>query len=169
MSSGIYVAQCDVGKGVFAARPFAPGEYILRFAGPRTDSRDPIHYTPQGANLLQVGTTAYILPRPRGLYVNHSCEPNAGLRGTRTLVAVRHIAVGEEIRFDYSTTMAEDLWTMECMCHAESCRRVIRDFHLLPETQQSQYLALGIVPRFVRKEISRHGIVPAPRILPSTL
>jgi hypothetical protein len=153
MHAKLIVASCDVGKGVFAAQRFHPGERILRFAGPRTDRNDPIHSSAQGANLLQVGGDSYILPRPKGLFVNHSCSPNAGMRGTRTLIAIRPIEAGEEIRFDYSTTMDEDLWTMECMCGHEECRHIVRDFKRLPDRVRDRYVMMGIVPAFVRRAL----------------
>ena len=34
--------------------------------------------------------------------LNHSCAPNAGLRGQIGIVAMRNIAPGEEITFDYA-------------------------------------------------------------------
>jgi hypothetical protein len=146
-----FVAPCDVGKGVFAALRFAPGDVILRFRGGLFDRADPIHDTPAGANLLQIGIGQYLLPRPNGLFVNHSCRPNAGLVGTRTLVAIREIEPEEEIRFDYSTSMDEGFWTMECACGEPGCRRVVTDFRLLPEAVKWCYLSAGLVPGFIRR------------------
>jgi hypothetical protein len=146
-----YVALCDVGRGVFAARNIARGERILVFRGRPVAAGDPIHYTPEGANLLQIDSLRYIYPRPRAVFVNHSCNPNAGVRGGVNLVALRDIATGEEIRFDYSTTMDEDLWTMECRCGDARCRAVVRDFKYLPARVRGRYLAMGIVPGFVSR------------------
>jgi hypothetical protein len=137
---------------VFAARPIARGERILVFRGRPVAAGDPIHYTPEGANLLQIDSLSYIYPRPRAVFVNHSCNPNAGVHDRVTLIALRDIAAGEEIRFDYSTTMDEDLWTMECRCGDARCRRVVRDFKYLPARARARYLALGVVPDFVRRQ-----------------
>jgi len=44
-------------------------------------------------------------------FFNHSCDPNAGLQidGQKVwLVAIKNITQGEEITWDYSTTMDED-------------------------------------------------------------
>lgn len=151
------VAECDVGRGVFATRAYRIGDRILTFVGETFDRSHPIHGMPQGANLFQVGPASYILPRPIGLYVNHSCNPNAGLKGTRALVAIKDIAEGEEIRFDYSTNMDEDFWTMPCACKEPECRGVVTDFRLLPEHVRARYLALGIVPAFVAGRRSGNG------------
>ena len=124
--SNVFIEQCDVGRGVFAERGFARGERILVFRGISVSRSDPMHATEAGANLLQTSQRRYILPEPPGLFVNHSCNPNAGIIGRRRLIAIRDIAAGEEIRFDYSTTMDEDLWTMECKCGEAACRHVVR-------------------------------------------
>jgi len=155
MQRNTYVAHCDVGRGVFAARDFAPGERILVFRGPNHGPDDPLHFSPEGANLLQVGLQRYIYPRPNGLFVNHSCEPNAGLRGPTTLVALQALHVGDEIRFDYSTSMSGDRWTMECCCGSSMCRGLVEEFDLLPADVRERYIAWGIVPIFVTGRTSR--------------
>ena len=54
-------------------------------------------------------------------YMNHSCAPNCGVRGSVVVVARRSIAPGEELTFDYGTTDS-DRWTLECACGATTCR-----------------------------------------------
>lgn len=39
---------------------------------------------------------------------NHSCNPNSFIKGKNELVALRDIKKGEEITFDYSTTMDDN-------------------------------------------------------------
>jgi hypothetical protein len=66
--------------------------------------------------------------------------------------ALRPIARGEEILYDYSTTMSEQRWTMQCQCGAPSCRGIIADFHDLPAELQRRYLAMRIVQPFIVAE-----------------
>lgn len=83
-------------------------------------------------------------------YVNHSCDPNAGLLEDDTglhLVALRQIAVNEEITFDYSTSMFQEPTEMSCICGAATCRGVIRNFMDLPISVQEKYIAADVVPR----------------------
>lgn len=87
-----------------------------------------------------------------GVFVNHSCNPNAGLRET-TLLALKDIYRDEEITYDYSTTMNEDFWTMRCDCRSPRCRGEVKDFKYLPEHVQERYLALGIVPEWLRERM----------------
>ena len=147
----VRVAPCDLGLGLFAVRPLAPGELILVLHGRRYDRDDAIHETPLGANLVQTGARTYILPEPPGVYANHACQPNAGLRANRRLIALEAIAAGREIRFDYSTTMAENLWRMPCRCGAATCRGLVTDFCELPVEIRERYLALDVVAGFIAR------------------
>jgi hypothetical protein len=73
---------------------------------------------------IQVEDRLFLVPRPigEGDYVNHSCNPNAGLSGQIGLVAMRDIKIGEEVCFDYamSDTMPYD--EFECGCGSANCR-----------------------------------------------
>ncbi|HZQ10041.1 MAG TPA: SET domain-containing protein-lysine N-methyltransferase [Anaerolineae bacterium] len=59
-------------------------------------------------------------------YVNHSCDPNAGLSGQIVLVAMRDIAPGEEITFDYAMSDVTDYDEFQCDCGAPNCRGYFR-------------------------------------------
>ena len=52
---------------------------------------------------------------------NHSCDPNAGVKGQNVLVARCDIEPGEEICFDYETTDTEGL-DFQCSCSSPKCR-----------------------------------------------
>jgi hypothetical protein len=151
MGAHVYVSDTNVGRGVFAARHFMPGELILRFSGRRIDHTDPLHFTEQAGNLIQTGKRTYIYPEAPGIYVNHSCHPNAGVMPHRRLVALLPISPGDEIRFDYSTTMDDGIWTLDCLCGHTTCRHVVTDFKTLDPDLQASYLVLGIVPRFIAR------------------
>lgn len=160
MSSAVVIGPCDVGRGVFAARDLAPGETILTFRGPRVERDDPIHASPLGANLLQTGRRTYIMPSPPAVLVNHSCDPNAGLVRNRTLVALAPIPRGREIRFDYSTTMDDGLWSLECRCGSTLCRGLVTDFHQLPGEVKERYLSLGVVQGFIARRCLGRPFAP---------
>jgi uncharacterized protein len=149
----IYVAQCDLGRGVFAGRDFAAWDEILRFSGPRISFAEALAKGEKQANPLQIDDEEYLDIEPPGVFVNHSCEPNAGIVEDRVLVALRPILRGEEIRFDYSTTMWEDMWTMECRCGSSRCRGVVRDFPDIPPEVQAEYLGLGVVQGFIVRRL----------------
>jgi hypothetical protein len=150
------VGDSPLGRGLFAVKGFAENELIVTLHGPRYDREDPIHDTVEGANLLQTGRRTYIMLQEPGVFANHSCDPNAGIRQNRLLMAIRGIRPGEEIRFDYSTTMDEGFWTMPCRCGSPSCRGVVRDFHTLPPLLRRRYLDLDIVQGFIARKFSSH-------------
>lgn len=154
-----YISDTDVGRGVFAKKRIRKGEHILMFNGPIVTSQqamdmDMERFGKRLGNALQVGHDEYIYIEEPGRLVNHSCDPNAGIKNDNVLVAIQEIEKGEEIRYDYSTTMDEDYpgmdnWTMECECGTKNCRKTIRDFKHLPEETIERYLKLGIVQRFI--------------------
>lgn len=141
------------GRGVFAARDLRAGEFILTFSGPLLTLEEVIAKGEAQANPLQVDDRLYLDIGFPGVYVNHSCRPNAGIRGDTRLVALEPIRAGEEIFWDYSTSMWEDHWVMECACGEQRCRGRIGDFPTLPESQQREYLARGVVQRFIRRRL----------------
>lgn len=55
-------------------------------------------------------------------FINHSCNPNAGIRGQITLVAMRPIVEGEEITFDYAMADSTPYDEFPCSCGAATCR-----------------------------------------------
>jgi uncharacterized protein len=56
------------------------------------------------------------------LYLNHSCNPNLGMRGEITFVAMRDIRAGEELTHDWAMTDDDD-YSIECNCGAPDCRK----------------------------------------------
>ena len=150
----IYVGPCDLGSGVFAARGFEAGETILRLEGAVISLADALAKGDTAANVVQIGETDYIDVVAPAVFLNHACEPNAGIADDLVLIALRTIQTGEEIRFDYSTTMLEEMWTMKCYCGSPNCRGVIRDFTELPRDTQDEYLRLGVVQSFIRRRLS---------------
>jgi SET domain-containing protein len=145
------------GQGLFARQRIREGEIVAVKGGHILDRRALQRSPARGAGAsIQIGDGLYIgadTPRevrPNKLFINHSCEPNLGIRGEITFVALRDIAPGEELTYD---------WAMEeharsrtrCACRAPSCRRILtgRDW-MLPALQRryrgyfSAYLAAKI-------------------------
>ena len=69
------------------------------------------------------------------------------------LVAIKNIQKGEEITLDYSTTMDEDDWELDCQCPSKNCRKKIRDFKYVPKEVQRRYIILGIVPKYILEHL----------------
>ena len=148
------VEPTHLGHGVFAQKPFLPAEVILEFSGPRLHQQEiPAIDKPEDDRYLQVGPTEYLGPsKSFDDFVNHSCNPNCGIQFKKNkilLAAIKPIHKNEEITWDYSTTMAEDDWEMDCHCGSPICRKKIRDFKSLPLLTKKKYINLKIVPAFV--------------------
>ena len=125
----------------------ALGEHICMFSGVvfTADEDEDV-----GHHCMQVGQNLYMGPSGSfDDFVNHSCDPNAGLINF-VLVAIRPITAGEQITWDYSTSVG-DSWSMDCACGASNCRRVIRKYKTLPVHTRQRYEALGIVPDWLKE------------------
>lgn len=153
----VVVGRSAIGRGVFAAQHFQPGQPILTFGGSVLTMPEMLAVGHDRSCALQVGPGEFLDLTPPGRYLNHSCDPNTGILNDRVLIALRSIVRGEEIRFDYSTAIRQDHWTMECRCGEYLCRRVVLDFHHLPPITQNRYLQLGIVQRFIVGEVRRRS------------
>lgn len=157
----IHVAKCNLGRGVFASRHFVAGERILAFGGPIINCEQAMALGHRHVNVLQIDDDQYVDITSPAVYLNHSCDPNAGVTQNTILVAVRDISSGDEICFDYSTTMGDGTWTMRCLCTAAHCRKFITDFQHLPPALKHRYMSMGIVQSFLTGH-SRVGLVRNP-------
>ena len=148
----VYVAPGLAGTGVFVDRDYARGEQILSISGLVHSGAelDRIGFRP--GYPLQIDIDRYMVVDEPFVYCNHSCDPNGGITPDLKLVAVRDIAAGEEVCFDYSSTMLEDhSWTMECGCKTAKCRGRVEDFDRLPPEAQRYLLEqVGVLPFIVR-------------------
>jgi SAM-dependent methyltransferase len=130
------------GMGVFARTAVAPGEVLAVWGGDvltedalaASDARTRHHS-------LQIDDSFYLVPnRPPepADFINHSCAPNAGLRGALTLVALHPIAAGEEICYDYATSDGGAVpGSFACHCGAPGCRGLVTSADWrLPALQQ---------------------------------
>ncbi len=143
--------------GTFAARDFKKGETIRFFEGDLY-SRAEIHELIDSGKLnnddpLQIGRDSYIVCNEDSRQINHSCDPNAGIRGERELIALRDIKTGEEVTFDYSITAHPDItpeiWTMPCNCGCEACRGNVQNISTIPLDRLATYLAADAVPGYL--------------------
>jgi len=153
----LVVRKGTEGRGVFTEEPIPAGVFIMRFTGPF------LRYAQTNIDTyaLQIGPDLYI-GESGGLddLINHSCEPNTGfhIEGTNAdLYAIRPIAAGEELLFDYSTTLDEDDFTMECRCGTPSCRGLVGDGKNLPDDIWRRYMDLAIIPGYVQESRARLG------------
>jgi hypothetical protein len=111
------------GFGLFAARPIAEGEPVMRLGGRVIDAAALAALAPP-YNSVALGEGAHLLIDPAHpvRYGNHGCAPNLWMEGALTVVARRDIAAGEELTIDYATHTGTEAWRMTCSCAAPACR-----------------------------------------------
>lgn len=154
----IYIRTSPIeGMGVFAGENIAKGETIQHIKGESktlviNSKEDSLSFP----NWIGIGRNKWIDPNHPNQYLNHSCSPNAGIKGTVTMVALRNIKEGEEIAVDYSIIEGDDLWEMECSCGSKNCRKTIRSVKSIPLKQFKSYLPY--VPTYFRRLYEKaHG------------
>ncbi|HRZ85482.1 MAG TPA: SET domain-containing protein-lysine N-methyltransferase [Candidatus Paceibacterota bacterium] len=156
------------GKGVFAVKDIKKGEYLCIMDGEEMTINEMIRRvdeeeSEEGSDPLQIDNNKYIdlTEVPRSF--NHSCDPNAFISGKNTLKAMKDIKKGEEITYDYSTTMNDNaeiineggdedyVWTCKCNCGSKNCRGIINQFKTLPKKLKDYYLKNKLVPNHIQK------------------
>ena len=88
-NGAVYIAECELGRGVFARRALRKGDLILAFGGPLIDFAETRRRGPRECMAIQVGPDQYIDTLAPGVFVNHSCAPNAGSCGTTASASAR--------------------------------------------------------------------------------
>ncbi|MES2644859.1 MAG: SET domain-containing protein [Myxococcota bacterium] len=147
--------------GCFATVDMADGTPIWEFTGPtftyaEMAERVRAGVERSGDDPLQVGGDRFMDLEHPAVCFNHSCDPNAALRGTAELVAVRAIRAGEEIRYDYSLTIpASNTWVMAfgCACGADACRGTLGNRLTVPKARVRELLAKRALQDFVVREL----------------
>ncbi len=131
----VYVGQSGIhGKGLFAGEAVPAGAIIQRINGPKvrkkpTSARE----SKKIMNWIGVGKETWIKTAGTPFrFINHSCEPNAAIIGTKTVIATRPIREDGEILIDYSMTDADPLWSLACDCGSKKCRKTISSIQSVP-------------------------------------
>jgi SET domain-containing protein len=132
------------GKGVFALIDFKKDDFILRVEGRIIETEAPALYPKDVQNHWypferKGNKRLYVYPKLPWKYLNHSCNPNAGIINNRDIVAMKKIRKGEEITIDYSMNNV-DGWKMKCKCGNKNCRKTISTFWKLDKATQKKYL-----------------------------
>ncbi len=117
-------------RGVFASAFIRAGELIAIWGGEEL-SREELEHLPASSKRysLQVDEDTYLVSVHEvheADLINHSCDPNSGLCGPRTLFAFRDIEEGEEICYDYAMSDGSVYDEFTCSCGSAKCRGEIR-------------------------------------------
>ena len=152
----IYVGTSRIeGKGVFVVEKVKRGEMVTSIKG---KMKFKVNEGPEDtfSNPDWVGITKsqWIDPEKPYKFLNHSCNPSAGIKGRVTLIALKDIKEDEEVTIDYSITECDDLWEMKCSCGEKGCRKIVRSVQYLPERQFKKYFPY--VPTYFKNLYLKH-------------
>jgi uncharacterized protein len=136
---GVELHRDADGKGdaVLATRSFAVGDTVMVgfLTGPLTSN---------DSHATQVGPNSWARHGGLGPIVNHSCDPNCGVRlndeQAFDFVARRPIGVGQELTFDYAMrNFTIDHFPDTCLCGSECCRGSVTGWKDLPAARKADY------------------------------
>jgi SET domain-containing protein len=119
------------GRGLFALKPIVKDE-IVAIKGGHILSRADLKKKRKivGDSYIQIDDDFFLAPLTKEehdtvmMFLNHSCEPNVGVKGQITYVAMRNVKPGEELTLDYAM-IDDDDFTMDCKCGKSNCRQVV--------------------------------------------
>lgn len=156
----IYVKESKThGKGIFIAQNVKKGETVFVLKGNFIKFYPTLDKVNMGSNWFGYGTNVWIDPNHPFDYLNHSCEPNLGIRGKINFVALRDIKKDEELYFDYSISEYDIHWGkrgIKCNCGSKLCRGYIRSIQFLPEKTFKKYLPY--IPKYFQNVyLKYHG------------
>jgi uncharacterized protein len=120
-SSAIHAAGCYTTTGV------RKGARVAEYTGPRISKEQADASTEESpiTYLFGLGDGSIVIDgHCTAMFINHSCDPNCETRevkGRVWITAIRRIAAGEEITYDYCLYDGGDDLAI-CNCGAKKCR-----------------------------------------------
>jgi len=115
-------------RAVFVRERVYRDEVLAAWGGEVVPGKELAHVEPEVLRrALQIDEDLYLVSSVEGPgdWFNHSCTPNAGLRGQVILAAMTDIEPGEEVRYDYAMSDGSAYDEFECDCGTMLCRRRI--------------------------------------------
>lgn len=160
----IEVRGSDIeGRGLFARAPIHQGELIWRketdekyFTQAEIDALTPEQKKNFYNYCYQVGPDQFY-GTPEGKagddadYMNHSCAPNTWFEADGTMTALRDIATGEEVAYDYATSESRADFRLDCRCGKPQCRGTIRGDDLQQLAELRKRYGTHLMPHVLRK------------------
>jgi uncharacterized protein len=120
-SSAIHAAGC------YTLDPIRKGARVVEYTGPRIpkDLADEKYENSPTTYLFGVGDGSMVIDgHGTAMFINHSCDPNCEteeIDGRVWIMAIRNIAAGEELTYDYYLYDGDDEEAC-CNCGSPHCR-----------------------------------------------
>lgn len=148
----------DRGRGVFCISPIARDEVVGIIGGELLFLADALSMAEdQKSQCLQIEEEHVLwissYTQSTADWINHACAPNLGLAGQITFIALRDIAVGEEVCYDYAMSDGSSIDEFPCQCGAPSCRKIITGQDWMKPALQKAYA--GYMSPYLARRIKR--------------
>ncbi len=127
------------GKAVFAKEKILKSEIVAEFDGQIYDWDDKNWTQELYDHVVQFEDRKWRDSTGIARWINHSCEPNCGIRNFFKVTAMRDIEAGEEITWDYEMTEKHPWWRMKCECGSKNCRKEIGNYENMPRVVREKY------------------------------
>jgi hypothetical protein len=123
-SSAIHAAGC------YTTTPIRKGARVVEYTGPRIQKAeaDRLYEDSPITYLFGIGARSTVIDgHGAAMFLNHSCDPNCETdesRGRVWIQAIRDIAPGEELTYDYCLYDGDED-EASCNCGAPACRKTM--------------------------------------------
>jgi len=154
-SSSIHAAGC------YTTSPIRKGTRVAEYDGPRLSKTeaDAAYETSPITYLFGLGDGSVVIDgHCMAMFINHSCDPNCEteeVKGRVWIRAIRNIAAGEEITYDYCLYDGGDE-EAPCNCGAATCRGT-----MYSEEEMGRRAAVAKKPR--KKKRGKTTVKPSRR------
>jgi uncharacterized protein len=125
---GLIIRSSDIhAAGCYTTASISKGTRVVEYTGPRIskDAADELYADKSYTYLFGVGDGTMVIDgHGTAMFLNHSCDPNCETEededGRVWILALRDIAAGEELTYDYYLYDGDG--EEPCFCGAERCR-----------------------------------------------
>ena len=114
--------------GVYTTAPIKQGTVVVEYTGPHltNDAADALYDFSPRTYLFGLLDGGHVIDGDGiAAFINHSCDPNCEadeVKGRVIIRAIRRIAAGEELAYDYNLYDGELDDPARCRCGAKHCR-----------------------------------------------
>ncbi|HEY6195607.1 MAG TPA: SET domain-containing protein [Candidatus Eisenbacteria bacterium] len=128
------------GRHLVAIRPIALGTHLFTIEGREIPA--PTRYSVQVGPSLHLDQDCArdeidLVRRYFWRYLDHACEPTTVIRDRR-VIAIREIAEGDCVSFDYNTTEYDMAEPFQCHCGSDQCVGLVRGARHLTPAQRAR-------------------------------
>lgn len=147
------------GRGLFAIKPIKKGEIVAIKGGhimrgktlEKVEDEIEESYI-QIEDNFYIGAIKKTEVRGNKIFLNHSCNPNVGIRGQVSFVAMRGLRKGEELTYDWATENP-GRWRFKCNCGEKICRMTITGNDWKSPSLQKRYK--GFFSAFIQEKFNK--------------